>query len=153
MMRVAVWLVPLLTLACGGGGQGGDAAAGTDGAGTGAEIGPEVGTQVEIRCDLVSQSGCAADQQCSPFCEAPQLVVGCRSEPAGAVDVGTACSGTIQCKRGSACLAETGMPARCARFCAAATDCAAGQSCTGVMVTYGCRPQAPQPMITIKVCR
>jgi hypothetical protein len=134
----------LAALACGGGGSnlGPDGAAPVEGGG-------ETGGTVPTSCTLAPQAGCAADQQCSVFCD-PGLVVACRAEPANAPAIGQPCM-NVPCTRGSACMAAAGMPATCLKLCTATADCAAGQSCRDINVTYACAT-AGSTSIHINAC-
>jgi hypothetical protein len=134
----------LAALGCGGGGSalGGDAAP--------VEAGGETAGTVPTSCTLATQEGCAADQQCSPFCDQQQLVIACRAEPPTPPAIGEPCM-DIPCTRGSVCLATTGMSATCKKVCTATTDCAAGQGCRDVTVSYGCAAVGPKS-VRIKAC-
>jgi hypothetical protein len=145
MIRAIAMAAPVLAvLACGGAGTsvGGDAAP--------IEAGGDVAGTVPTSCELATQAGCAADQQCSPFCESQQLVIACRAEPAAAPAIGAACM-NIPCTRGSACMAVTGMSATCKKLCTASTDCDAGQACRDVTVSYTCGVTAAKAIL-IKAC-
>jgi hypothetical protein len=141
MTRVVV-AAPLLlaALGCGGGNTlGGDAS-----------MPVEAGGTVPTSCELATQAGCAADQQCQPFCQSQQLVVACRPDPVGAPAIGQPCM-TLPCARGGACMAVTNMAATCKKLCAATTDCDAGQACRVVITTYPCATTGPTS-VHIKAC-
>jgi hypothetical protein len=141
----ALAAVPLLAaLACSGGGS----ALTGDGA-VPAEGGAEAGA-VPTNCELATQAGCAANQQCSAFCQSQQLVIACRTEPASPPAIGAPCM-NVPCVRGSLCMATTGKEATCAKTCTTTPDCAQGQACRDVTVTYGCATTGPT-IVHIKAC-
>jgi hypothetical protein len=140
---VAAPLLALAALACGGAATplGGDAAAPDAAADVGA---------VPATCELVTQAGCSAAQQCSLFCDPDRLVIACRAEPANAPLMGEPCM-NVPCTRGTTCLATAGRSASCMKLCNASADCPQGQVCRDINVTYGCATMGP-PSVVVKAC-
>jgi len=147
MIRRLAPLACLLAAACsgssGGIALGGDAAPTSD---AGAPA-PEVPTS----CMLATQSPCAVAEQCNPYCQDQQLVIGCRPEPSMPAAVGAPCSAPMPCGRGSTCLAVTGKAAACMKLCAGPADCPSPTTCRAVHVTYNCNPAGAQT-VTVLAC-
>jgi hypothetical protein len=140
---VAALLLALTAPACGG------AATPLGGDGAAPDAAADAGS-VPVNCQLATQAGCAADQQCSLFCDPDRIVIACRAEPANAPVLGAACM-NVPCTRGTTCLATAGRAASCMKLCAATADCPQGQACRDINVAYGCATVGPGSVV-VKAC-
>jgi len=115
---------------CGGSG-GGAADAGVDAAADAG--GADSGT---LTCDPFAQD-CPADQKCDFRCQGTTAVVDCQPSTDGGT-VGSACSTTMPCSRGTGCLSVAGMGVACRKYCSGDSDCATGERCHNVTVAVAC---------------
>jgi hypothetical protein len=144
MNRVASLLCLVAAASCGGTALRTDAGL-TDGATA------EAPSPVPTSCDLPAQSPCGASEQCNAFCREQRLVVACLTEPAMTVGLRQPCSSTVQCARGSTCLAPLNLSAQCLKLCTVTGDCPSGMGCRTINVTYNCNPAGPEAL-TLRAC-
>ena len=95
--------------------------------------GADLGT---LACDPAAQN-CPADQKCDFRCQGSAAVVDCQPSTDGGA-VGSACSTTAPCSRGTGCLSVAGMGVACRKYCSGDGDCATGERCHNVTVAVAC---------------
>jgi hypothetical protein len=95
---------------------------------------------------------CLVGNKCDFSCDGATLVIGCRADDGGGVDLGMACGGTRLCKKGSGCFAaaaSAGGNAVCRKYCSTDNDCPTGQ-CQTATITISCAGVAS--MATMRIC-
>ena len=113
--------------ACGGGSSAAiDAATGADAAADAAVM----------RCDPYAQD-CPTGSKCDLGCDGTTSTVACRTDNDGGA-IGSACSTSMTCAKGSGCLALPTVGTSCLKYCAGDGDCATGERCHNVDVTFNC---------------
>lgn len=122
--------------ACGGG-----SSAATDAA-TG---GDAPGDAAVLSCDPYAQA-CSAGSKCDLVCDGTTATVACRADNGGGA-LGSACSPSMSCAKGTGCLTSVDAGSTCMKYCAGDGDCATDQRCHNVAVTLNCGgPLTPIPL-------
>jgi hypothetical protein len=142
MMAIATALV-LAAGACGGGkGAAMDAAAD---AGSGGDVAVDTGA---ASCDPALQD-CASGSECDFSCEGGAAVVACRPDNGNGA-VGAACSPSMPCGQGSACIGSVDAGVICRKYCSVDGDCATGQRCHNDNVSINCG--TPVSVLLLHTC-
>ena len=98
-----------------------------------------------LRCDPHAQD-CPAASKCDLVCDGTTATVACRADNGGGA-LGSACSPSMACAKGTGCLTSLDAGSTCMKYCASDGDCATGQRCHNVDVTLNCGgPQTPLPL-------
>jgi hypothetical protein len=98
-----------------------------------------------MRCDPYAQN-CPAGSKCDFGCDGTTAAVACRADN-GSGALGSACSASIPCAKGTGCLTSPDAGSTCLKYCAGDGDCATGQRCHNVDVTVNCGgPLTPLPL-------
>jgi hypothetical protein len=136
-----VTVVAALAAACGS--DNGSTSDAASDAGTGSEGGTQL-------CDPAAQD-CASGSKCDFGCEGTTAVVACRPDN-GSAAIGAACSTTtMQCAKGSGCVAiASGGGPLCRKYCAGDGDCATGERCHNDSVGVACG--APATTLLLHFC-
>jgi hypothetical protein len=130
-MRAFAIAVTIVVTACSGG-KGG-AADGAADVGSPADAGTDAAAAA---CDPAVQD-CAAGAKCDFGCQGNMAALSCRPEN-GDGGLGSACSGTAPCAKGSGCFGLPDAGIVCRRYCAADADCPTGERCHNVSVAVAC---------------
>jgi len=92
-------------------------------------------------CDPALQD-CAAGSKCDFGCQGTAAVVACRAGADGGA-VGSTCSTSVPCSRGTGCLTAPDAGSLCRKYCTNDPDCATGERCHNVSVSIACGGTSP----------
>jgi hypothetical protein len=134
-------LLALAAAACGSNSAAPDAATGGDAGDATAEAAP-------FACDPAAQN-CASGSECDFACEGGAAVVACRADN-GSGALGAACSASMPCVKGTACIGSADAGVICRKYCAGDGDCLAGQRCHNDSVGINCG--TPITMLLLHTC-
>jgi len=95
------------------------------------------------------QERCSASEVCTIVCKAGKARFGCKEPEAAAARLGEPCDAK-GCRNG-ACLGGLGTGSRCAAFCSGLDDCATGQTCAPVSISFFC--ESGPSTIDASVCQ
>ena len=125
--------------ACGGG-----SSAGTD-AGTGVDTAADAA--VTGSCDPFTQD-CQAGSKCDFGCDGTTAAVACRADN-GSGALGSACSASMPCSKGTGCLTSPDAGSTCLKYCAGDGDCATSERCHNVSVAVACGGSSPPLLLHV----
>ena len=135
--------VALTAVACGSG-----KGAGTDAAVDGGSGGDVAADAPAASCDPAAQK-CASGSECDFGCQGGAAVIACRPDN-GTGAIGAACTMTMPCAKGSACIGSVDAGVICRKYCASDGDCAAGQRCHNDSVSINCG--TPLTVLLLHTC-